>query len=211
MIGINSQIADAAAAAAATSASASPSRSTPPSRCCRSSRRAARVQRAYLGITSLTIDGSLAGLNLPVKSGALVQSVQPGSPAAKAGIHGGRRSADARRLERRSSAATSSSKIDGKPIADDRKTSISRHRGQEAGRHGHGRATLRNGNGATNDRDGHARAQRPGRRLRPAVAERRAAASAYDGGDGPAREDLRHHQPRRRRAARPSWAPGRSG
>jgi S1-C subfamily serine protease len=47
------------------------------------------VRGAYLGLTSLTIDGSLSALNLPVKSGALVQSVQPGTPAAKAGIKGG--------------------------------------------------------------------------------------------------------------------------
>jgi S1-C subfamily serine protease len=47
------------------------------------------VRGAYLGLTSLTIDGSLSGLNLPVKSGALVQSVQPGTAAAKAGIRGG--------------------------------------------------------------------------------------------------------------------------
>jgi S1-C subfamily serine protease len=47
------------------------------------------VRGAYLGLTSLTIDGSLSALNLPVKSGALVQSVQKGSAAAKAGIRGG--------------------------------------------------------------------------------------------------------------------------
>jgi S1-C subfamily serine protease len=47
------------------------------------------VRGAYLGLTSLTIDESLAALNLPVKSGALVQSVQSGTPAQKAGIHGG--------------------------------------------------------------------------------------------------------------------------
>jgi S1-C subfamily serine protease len=47
------------------------------------------VSAAYLGVSSLTIDGSLAALNLPVKTGALVESVQPGSPAAKVGIHGG--------------------------------------------------------------------------------------------------------------------------
>ncbi|HTZ63895.1 MAG TPA: trypsin-like peptidase domain-containing protein [Solirubrobacteraceae bacterium] len=47
------------------------------------------VRGAYLGLTSLTIDGSLASLNLPVKSGALVQSVEHGSAAEKAGIHGG--------------------------------------------------------------------------------------------------------------------------
>lgn len=47
------------------------------------------VRGAYLGLTSLTVDGSLSALNLPVKSGALVQSVEPGTPAAKAGIKGG--------------------------------------------------------------------------------------------------------------------------
>jgi S1-C subfamily serine protease len=47
------------------------------------------LRGAYLGLTSLTIDESLAPLNLPVKSGALVQGVQNGTPAQKAGIHGG--------------------------------------------------------------------------------------------------------------------------
>jgi S1-C subfamily serine protease len=47
------------------------------------------LRGAYLGLTSLTIDGSLSALNLPVKSGALVQSVQKGTSAEKAGIHGG--------------------------------------------------------------------------------------------------------------------------
>jgi S1-C subfamily serine protease len=47
------------------------------------------VRGAYLGLTSLTIDGSLSALNLPVQQGALVQSVQKGTAAEKAGIHGG--------------------------------------------------------------------------------------------------------------------------
>jgi S1-C subfamily serine protease len=47
------------------------------------------VRGAYLGLTSLTVDGSLSALNLPVKSGALVESVEPGTAAAKAGIRGG--------------------------------------------------------------------------------------------------------------------------
>jgi S1-C subfamily serine protease len=47
------------------------------------------VRGAYLGLTSLTIDGSLSALNLPTKSGALVESVEPGTSAAKARIHGG--------------------------------------------------------------------------------------------------------------------------
>jgi S1-C subfamily serine protease len=51
--------------------------------------RTGHVQTAFLGITSLTIDSSLRALNLPVSSGALVQSVEHGSPAAKAGIKGG--------------------------------------------------------------------------------------------------------------------------
>jgi S1-C subfamily serine protease len=48
------------------------------------------VRGAYLGLTSLTVDGSLSALNLPVKSGALVQSVQKGTAAEKAGIRGGK-------------------------------------------------------------------------------------------------------------------------
>ena len=48
-----------------------------------------RVERGYLGISALTVDKTLADLNLPVDNGALVQTVKPGSPAAKAGIRGG--------------------------------------------------------------------------------------------------------------------------
>jgi S1-C subfamily serine protease len=51
--------------------------------------RGGTVRGAYIGLTSLTIDGSLSGLNLPVQTGALVQSVQKGTPAEKAGIRGG--------------------------------------------------------------------------------------------------------------------------
>jgi putative serine protease PepD len=47
------------------------------------------VSRAYIGLTSITIDASLSALNLPVKSGALVQSVQKGTPAERAGVRGG--------------------------------------------------------------------------------------------------------------------------
>jgi S1-C subfamily serine protease len=47
------------------------------------------VRGAYLGVSTLTIDGSLSALNLPVKSGALVETVETGTPAAKAGIRGG--------------------------------------------------------------------------------------------------------------------------
>jgi S1-C subfamily serine protease len=47
------------------------------------------VRGAYLGVSTLTIDGSLSSLNLPVKSGALVEKVEAGTAAAKAGIHAG--------------------------------------------------------------------------------------------------------------------------
>jgi S1-C subfamily serine protease len=49
-----------------------------------------KVDRGFLGIEDpLTIDSSLSDLNLPVDHGVLVQTVTPGSPAAKAGIKGG--------------------------------------------------------------------------------------------------------------------------
>jgi S1-C subfamily serine protease len=47
------------------------------------------VQRAYLGVTSLTVDGQLDAIDLPVNHGALVQTVEAGSPAAQAGIKAG--------------------------------------------------------------------------------------------------------------------------
>jgi S1-C subfamily serine protease len=48
-----------------------------------------RINRGYLGVDSVTVDKTLRDLNLPVDHGALVQTVTPGSPAAKAGISGG--------------------------------------------------------------------------------------------------------------------------
>ena len=48
-----------------------------------------KVSTGYLGISGITIDEMLKGLNLPVSAGVLVDSVQSGSPAAKAGIKGG--------------------------------------------------------------------------------------------------------------------------
>ncbi len=47
------------------------------------------VARAFLGLSSLTIDGSLNSLGLPVKAGALVETITSGSPAEKAGIRAG--------------------------------------------------------------------------------------------------------------------------
>jgi len=51
----------------------------------------ASVERAYLGVQMQRVDSQLAqDLNLPVDHGALVVDVTPGSPAAKAGLKGGR-------------------------------------------------------------------------------------------------------------------------
>jgi S1-C subfamily serine protease len=47
------------------------------------------VQRAYLGVTSLTVNGQLDALDLPVNHGALVQTVESGSPADQAGLKAG--------------------------------------------------------------------------------------------------------------------------
>jgi S1-C subfamily serine protease len=49
------------------------------------------IQRAYLGIEMADVTAQLAGdLNLPVKRGALIQSVVNGGPADDAGLRGGR-------------------------------------------------------------------------------------------------------------------------
>jgi S1-C subfamily serine protease len=71
------------------------------------------VRGAYIGLISLTIDGSLSSLNLPVKSGALVQSVQHGTPAEKAGIKGGNVSAEGGAVELGGDIIVS---FDGKPV-----------------------------------------------------------------------------------------------
>ncbi|UGS37486.1 S1C family serine protease [Capillimicrobium parvum] len=47
------------------------------------------VKRAYLGISTRTIDGSLDGAGLPVRQGALIQTVERGSSADKAGLKAG--------------------------------------------------------------------------------------------------------------------------
>jgi len=75
------------------------------------------VQRAYLGVTSLTVDGQLDALNLPVDHGALVQTVESGSPADAAGIKAGDLQAQ---LQGSNEAVTLGgdiiTKVDGKPI-----------------------------------------------------------------------------------------------
>ena len=90
------------------------------------------VRGAYLGVSTLTVDGSLSALNLPVKSGALVETVEAGTPAAKAGIRGGN-------LEAQTSGGKVAVggdiivKIDGKDDLQ-RRRSLEPDRLQEAGR-----------------------------------------------------------------------------
>jgi S1-C subfamily serine protease len=52
-------------------------------------RKSGGVQRAYLGVSTRTVDHSLDGLNLASPDGALVETVRSGSPAARAGLRGG--------------------------------------------------------------------------------------------------------------------------
>src|SRR5271165_311807 len=55
-----------------------------------------RVHTAFLGVETLPVGGYLAGaLDLPVQDGLLVETVTPNGPAAKAGIRGGDRTAQA--------------------------------------------------------------------------------------------------------------------
>ena len=44
---------------------------------------------AYLGVESENVTGAMSALNLPVKEGALIVKVVPGTPAAKAGLKAG--------------------------------------------------------------------------------------------------------------------------
>jgi S1-C subfamily serine protease len=74
------------------------------------------VQHAYLGIVGTDVTPQLADvLNLPVKQGALVQSVQPGSPADKAGIKGGSATVSIAGQQVRAGGDVITS-IDGKPV-----------------------------------------------------------------------------------------------
>jgi S1-C subfamily serine protease len=76
-----------------------------------------RVERAWLGVSSLTIDGSLRGLSLATGRGALVQSVQQGSPASKAGVKGGDISAQLSNGTPVQLGGDIVTAIDGKPVS----------------------------------------------------------------------------------------------
>src|SRR5947208_12450355 len=89
-----------------------------------------RVERAWLGVSSLTIDGSLRGLDLPVDHGALVQSVQRGSPADKAKIKGGDIEAQLSNGTPVQIGGDIITKVDGKDVAtsDDLATAVENHK-----------------------------------------------------------------------------------
>jgi S1-C subfamily serine protease len=78
-------------------------------------KRSGAVEHAYLGIIGTSIDASLADLQLRVDRGVLVQSVEPGSGAAKAGLRGGtiESQLDGQRIVLGGDVIQS---IDGKPI-----------------------------------------------------------------------------------------------
>jgi S1-C subfamily serine protease len=85
------------------------------------------VKRAYLGVSSRTIDGTLSGANLASKQGALVQSVEQGSGAQRAGLHAGGISAQLSTGESVQLGGDIIVAIDGKPVtsSDDVATAVS--------------------------------------------------------------------------------------
>ena len=99
------------------------------------------VSGAYLGVSTISVDGSLSALNLPVKSGAMVETVEAGTPAAKAGMRGGN-------LEAQMGGGKVAVGgdiivgVDGKAIGNARRPFVL-DRVQEAGRHDLGRSDAR--------------------------------------------------------------------
>jgi S1-C subfamily serine protease len=93
-----------------------------------------KVQHAFLGVTGADVDPEVADvLNLDVNQGALVQQVSPGSPAAKAGIKGGKAdvSVGGRRIAAGGDVITA---VDGKSVSgmDDVVSAVnSKHPGDE--------------------------------------------------------------------------------
>jgi S1-C subfamily serine protease len=75
------------------------------------------VKRAYLGVSARTIDGSLAAASLPVAKGALIQTVEQGSAADKAGLKAGGISAQLPTGESVQVGGDIIVKIDSAPIA----------------------------------------------------------------------------------------------
>jgi S1-C subfamily serine protease len=74
------------------------------------------VQHAYLGISGTDLTPQLAGvLNLPVKQGALVQTVVPGGPADKAGVKAGNATVSIQGQQVRAGGDVITA-IDGKPV-----------------------------------------------------------------------------------------------
>ena len=74
----------------AASASASPSRSTPPARSPTRSSPPATPQHPYIGVKGLALTPALAqALHISTEHGFLVEEVNAGSPAEKAGLQGG--------------------------------------------------------------------------------------------------------------------------
>jgi S1-C subfamily serine protease len=53
-----------------------------------------KIERPYIGVTTAPVADLARDLNLPADRGALVQDVQPGSPAEKAGLRAGRTRTD---------------------------------------------------------------------------------------------------------------------
>ncbi len=129
--------------------------------------RSGRVDRGFLGVSTLTIDKSLKGLNLPVDHGALVQSVTPGQPRRP------RRHPRRQHLgiaERRPDPAGGRrDHQDRRPRRPQRQRRAQRHRGPQGRRQGQGRAAAGR-QGAGRHRDA---GRTPGQRARLPVARAR--------------------------------------